>query len=217
MEVIEDLEEDVSGLCAFEDKLFITYDMVLAEYDLDTLTRVREVEVPSAVGAGVLGDCTFSGSSMYYANVSLNLIGRLDLEDGSYEPEWAPSPGERPRAVGTDAAGNIWVSSDDSPNLHALDPDSGEVVIEVPDPGLCNACEGLAGVEDGIWCTDKCFGSLLLIGPDGAIIESVYTDEDAWSGLTFVDGELWGGPMRVSDTSLWKIAWDEGEWGEPVR
>ena len=126
LELVAQLPANVRGICLGADALFATHDdLTIAEYDLDTYTQRRVWTTPAPPGPSVIGDCVVDDGHLYYADVGLDAIGRIDLVEDAHLPEWAPSPGERPRAVTVDADGRVWVSADDTPDLYALDPASG--------------------------------------------------------------------------------------------
>lgn len=125
-------------------------------------------------GANELGNpqhMTVHNGKVFIAGYTNHKLSRVDLTTGVIEQQWTLDGATNPAHVRTSSDGSeIWVNSLGSNRILRVDPESGDVLGDLVEPGLVNGPHGLI---------DGPNGNLLVASSDNAIYEITGYDSKA--------------------------------------
>ena len=146
-----------------------------------TLQRAHAIPAPGEHLCGIAWD----GECLWHADAGTSLLYRLDAVDGRIVRTLA-CPDVRTCTSFADAL--LWQVAGRPKSVRCLDPDSGNVVREIPLRSE-TAC-GLEVGQDHFWTTFE-EGSLALCRLSDGAIEREFAAEPRIAGVTGLFGDLW--------------------------
>src|SRR6476659_4932695 len=169
-----------------------------------TTTTAAEIvrEYGPFEGVSGVGGVTYDGSKVWYA--AGDRLAALDPESGETVDSLAVAAHAGTAFDGT----HLFQIAEKE--IRKIDPKSGRVLSSIPAPGG-GADSGLAWAEGMLWVGHYRERKIHQIDPDtGKILRTIESNR-FFTGVTWVDGELWHGTLEADVSDLRRVDPHTGE------